>query len=941
VAAEPGKSTPAPSASPGGASQEIRFAVVMYGGVSLAIYIHGVAQELLRLVRATSGADLDGDEVAKIYAELSGKVRDQSPPGDDPNKRCQTRFVIDILSGTSAGGINAVFLAKALAIQSKDLEKLRQTWLTTADMDKLLDRGGVFEPKRALLNGHWMYEQLYKAFRDMNSAPRDAAEDCEPVERLDLFVTTTDLNGVSIPIRLADMAVPEKVHKGSFNFRFDNTKLAKGGAPDGLDVQLDHLVRDDFQPDFDAMLAFASRCTSSFPIAFAPMKLADIEVAIGKDAYQARRDRYRKFFRWIPLEPLFPSPHPVDFDQREFADGGYLDNKPFGHVIDALAFRATKLRHSRKLLFVDPFPEIAGGQTDKPHFDFVDNALDGAMNLPRYQTIREEISRVNTLNNTQIRLHALQELVTSEYHSLPMEDFNTTIEKFENTTVRALTARYGPAYATYHEVRLLDSTDDLAHTLSGLHESVQSQDLFLAFRYIVRAWREAKYAPNEEDYKKSENQFFSEFDYSFRMRRTAHLLEWAQSEKKPELCEALILQLIRLLRMRERLSLPDQTNPIWATVESSKVLTGDKVMAILEPITDDGRLHQAEILLRTTNALQGVADQISNEWNRVFSSNRAALKKLLDQDAELKTRYQRFDFIDMVSLAFLEGSELGEHTGIEVYRISPADGIPRSLETKLAGYALQDFGAFLKLEWRQNDILWGRLDACERIVSAVLNHEGDEDLRTDFVRRLQRAIVEQEAKLRNLNSLAPALDAIQKAAATPSEDPLQDYLLNHYVLPCGPKPKDSARQIAQAADILGRMIEEDLGEKNKLTGLLRSIGGIGAGLVGLLSPGGLGRVFWNYWLALLGLMAALLWLLASFAGEKRAKILGIYGVVAVVLVWFISWIIGRVLAGKRVPVYVVRVFKWLPAVAVVVLVIIGWLHLPEELQNLWRRLAHV
>ncbi|HWO08399.1 MAG TPA: hypothetical protein VNN80_02935, partial [Polyangiaceae bacterium] len=34
--------------------QEIRLAVVMYGGVSLCIYINGVAQELLQLVRATA-----------------------------------------------------------------------------------------------------------------------------------------------------------------------------------------------------------------------------------------------------------------------------------------------------------------------------------------------------------------------------------------------------------------------------------------------------------------------------------------------------------------------------------------------------------------------------------------------------------------------------------------------------------------------------------------------------------------------------------------------------------------------------------------------------------------------------------------------------------------------------------------------------------------------
>ncbi len=34
--------------------KEVRFAVVMYGGVSLAVYMNGIAQELLRLVRSTA-----------------------------------------------------------------------------------------------------------------------------------------------------------------------------------------------------------------------------------------------------------------------------------------------------------------------------------------------------------------------------------------------------------------------------------------------------------------------------------------------------------------------------------------------------------------------------------------------------------------------------------------------------------------------------------------------------------------------------------------------------------------------------------------------------------------------------------------------------------------------------------------------------------------------
>ncbi len=41
-------------------TQEVRFAIVMYGGSSLAIYMNGVAQELLRMVRATAPGGAKG-----------------------------------------------------------------------------------------------------------------------------------------------------------------------------------------------------------------------------------------------------------------------------------------------------------------------------------------------------------------------------------------------------------------------------------------------------------------------------------------------------------------------------------------------------------------------------------------------------------------------------------------------------------------------------------------------------------------------------------------------------------------------------------------------------------------------------------------------------------------------------------------------------------------
>ena len=47
-------------------TNEIRFAVVMYGGVSLAIYMNGIAQELLHLVRSTARKGWEGDEVCQF-----------------------------------------------------------------------------------------------------------------------------------------------------------------------------------------------------------------------------------------------------------------------------------------------------------------------------------------------------------------------------------------------------------------------------------------------------------------------------------------------------------------------------------------------------------------------------------------------------------------------------------------------------------------------------------------------------------------------------------------------------------------------------------------------------------------------------------------------------------------------------------------------------------
>src|SRR5208282_4616551 len=71
-------------------SREVRFGLVLYGGVSLAVYENGVVQEFFR---AGKGAG-----IYTIIKQLAG-----------------SDIVVDIVSGASAGGINGVLLGYALA----------------------------------------------------------------------------------------------------------------------------------------------------------------------------------------------------------------------------------------------------------------------------------------------------------------------------------------------------------------------------------------------------------------------------------------------------------------------------------------------------------------------------------------------------------------------------------------------------------------------------------------------------------------------------------------------------------------------------------------------------------------------------------------------------------------------------------------------------------
>jgi len=546
-------------------TKEVRFAIVMYGGVSLAIYINGIAQELLRLVRATARkppADLTGTE--RIYRKVSYLLDDESLTMDqldqasvDTNSLPPTRFVVDILSGTSAGGINGIFLAKALA-NGQNMDELKNLWVTEGDIETLInDRRSIEkplelqDPPTSLLNSERMYFKLLQAFDGMDKAvpSRKEIDESPFVDELDLFVTSTDLQGVVLPIRLSDDLVYERRHRNVMHFVYSEPSVSG------------EQTRNDFFATYNPFLAFAARCTSSFPFAFEPMCLTDTDSLLKKlrrnngDAdCSATSPLWQRFYRDY-LDPRGVST--VPFPKRAFGDGGYLDNKPFSYATEALMNRNADVPVDRKLIYIEPSPEHPEDDVEsdqKP--DAVENVMSALLTLPRYETIREDLERVKERNRLIDRVNSITAGVDRDADAVrvqmagkaPANDYESWKElgalapppaetdwgkdfvldqNAGDLDLADMIKRKGRAYAGYHRLRISSVTDNVAKLIARVAGFDEESDYFIIVRSMVRAWRVKTYVEHrmtpEQEEMPTANRFLYEFDLSYPIRRINYL----------------------------------------------------------------------------------------------------------------------------------------------------------------------------------------------------------------------------------------------------------------------------------------------------------------------------------------------------------------------------------------------------------------------------------
>ena len=988
--------------------QEVRLAVVLYGGVSLAIYINGVTQELFHLVRATAVDPVQPDR--PLHAEVTGTERVYRQLGQmlgsvEPSAKIaadgtpvRTKFVVDILSGTSAGGINAIYLAKALA-NDQDFGALQRLWYDEGDIARLLNDtesdDGVPKVTRqapkSLLNSARMYYKLLEAFEGMDGARPATAETQSPyADEIDLFVTTTDLRGLPLSLRLADRLVAESRHRKVFHLRYDAAAQCN-----------------DFVQVNNPFLAYVARCTSSFPFAFEPMQLKAIE------PFASVLPEWAKFF---PEDPSH-------YVERPFADGGYLDNKPFSYAIDTLGAHRAAVPIDRKLLYVEPSPEHPedAAQNFTPP-----NAIENVIAfdvLAHDETIREDLQRVLGRNQLLERVDRFLSGMEDDLLRRPPRP-PITGDAYAAADLARMIENEGIAYGGYHRLKVSALTEWLAQLVACAAGIDLQSDDFIAVRCLMRAWRDLHYAPFAEPQKATQNRFLLRFDLAYRIRRLEFVLhrlddfaalddtlksrlakiddinqrqhgratgDLPNSEQSLHVYAVLsdrIEESFRtdILAIRDSLSQvldslrrteanlkrargliraaqggeTDTERDIVRTTRGPKEhadirdfvvavmaleLTGDDLHAIVDPPTDAARLAKAaEIVAARSAAVDAVADALASAIGSATETASARCAVLLDgrgaaPQEVARHYYFRYEQYDLISFPVLYSTDAShERDAVEVIRVSPEDATSivderRDHRQKLAGTALMHFGAFLERSWRTNDLLWGRLDGAERLISTLLSGTRYADCRDRLVGEAQAAILEEHFGAADRDEFCRLYTAAVLQAATAdanvtalgkfAADQLGTHLkstlettmrstldgarIREFLMRAPatvdrkPNPEASVRDLARSTEIIGRMLEGIAADRQLPVGpatWLTRLGRILWGLVEVSVPRSVPALLFRYGLHLLYLFDILLIAVGFLFNEHALMRVGVLVLAATFATHMASFFLADVLQGR-------------------------------------------
>jgi patatin-related protein len=694
--------------------KELRLALICYGGVSLAVYMHGITREAWHLLRASAAFHGEAGRPAGsegVYFSILERAAAEAG--------VSVRVLVDILAGASAGGINAVFLADAIASGSS-LEPLTDLWLDAADVDRLIDpevgrfsrfaktaalpiawalsgrrhgaeeeesgdaalRGEIRAKVANFVRARWFAPPFGGA--GFTATLLDALEAMEregtgspllpPGHPLDLSVTVTDFRGFPQRLRLnSPREVLETEHRLTISFR------REGG---GRLAPIPSLV-------------FAARATASFPGAFPPFEAAELDrVLESRGALWPDRAAFLSRALQRPAE---------EAEKVVLIDGAILNNAPFQAAIAALQNRPARREVDRRFVYLDPKPGVASfrtaGAPDAEAPGFFQTIFGALSDIPREQPIRDNLEAIEARSARIRRMNRILEAIRPQVEAAIGRAFGgaffllaPTPERLAAWRSRAhgLAARQaGFAYAAYGQLKLSRVVEEtIAHLCKGAGPAAERSArgaIWAAVREMGAASDDAFTAAGTRP---EAIDFLGQFDVGFRIRRL-RFLSHQLGGGSPEL-RRLFDELIGRYRAA-------------SAIPAEPFAAGDE-QAALERLA--GALALRDI---DAEADRRIAEALA-------ATDRAGRKAVI-------VAYLGFIFYDIATFPLLQEDGRDEYDPIKVDRISPEDAtaIRAGTSATLKGIHFSSFGAFFSRAWRENDYLWGRLHGADRLIDILLS----------------------------------------------------------------------------------------------------------------------------------------------------------------------------------------------------------------------------
>jgi len=751
--------------------KELRLALVCYGGVSLAVYMHGVTKEIHKLVRASRAYHAGGSREKRqnaTYQELvdaSANECDTEPLYLELlqaiGENVELRVIVDTIAGASAGGINAVSLARALA-HDLSLDSHRKMWLEQADILALMDEEHLagkwdklfmkpifwgltdkwlarfapdLEMRQKLLlftrsrwfqppfSGRLMSGMLLDAFSSMGTSAKKTDSLLPREHRLDLIVSVTDFHGYSQNIPLHDpVSIREREHRHVIKFSY--TQHASGQVRTGFDEA--HIPG----------LVFAARATSSFPGAFPPVQVGEIDALLNerKLEWPTRGEFLRHSFA-----PLIAAG--ADPAQASFIDGSVLNNKPFAEAITSIRGRPAYREVDRRIVYIEPDPK--GGRIENAgaapgFFQTIRGALS---DIPRNQPVRDELESLHDFSERVRRYRQIVAATRPHVAARITKLFDVSqgiaptphaLANLRDQANSTAAVEAGYAYDAYVQLKVSSVLDQITTFLGNVSGAIHHPSERLKLSRSVDTWakerdvfpvRWSSDAANHTQPSQADAwvQFLRDFDLNFRIRRMRFVIrrlnelyeEGPRSFDIPFEADALDEFKASLYSCLDML----QTQSV-SRLQEPRIVKACRDMfknGLAEPNEIDGLIK----LVAPELDLVGM-DRIIDQTFAVMAANYLPVPARL----ELMQAYIGFPFFDVLTLPLNKWQDIDDVDTVLVDRISPDDakalregGAAATLMGRDLGY----FAAFFSRRARENDYLWGRLHSADRLVDIVVS----------------------------------------------------------------------------------------------------------------------------------------------------------------------------------------------------------------------------